>query len=83
VNILEEALMVVKDRQTKYGSPLAHWKLTTDLINARFGTSLKPADWAVCMVLDKIARQAHSHARDNWVDIAGYANGGALINEEK
>lgn len=75
MTILEEALVVVKDRQATYGPPLEHWGMTIRLINARFGTTFRAEDWGIFMILDKIARQAHTPKRDNMVDVAGYANG--------
>ena len=79
MNLLEEAAAVVKDRQEKYGPPGQHWGLTVRLINTYFGTIFKPEDWAICMILDKLARERHMPQHDNLVDVAGYANGRAVI----
>jgi len=83
VTILEDAAEAVKDRQATYGHPADHWRLTTDLVNARFGTSLKAEDWGTVMILEKIAREAKSHVRDNSVDIAGYAQAREMVLEER
>jgi hypothetical protein len=43
-------------------------------VNAAFGTTFTAADWALVMVLDKIARQLGPQAtNDAAIDIAGYA----------
>ena len=82
-SILEEAQAVVKDRQARYGSPLEHWTLTVALINRYFGTTFTPADWATCMVFDKLAREKNSHQRDNGVDVCGYMAGRETVLDEK
>lgn len=38
-----------------------------------------PADYAIVMLLTKINREMNRHKRDNFVDIAGYAQVGARI----
>ncbi len=83
MTILEEAQAVVRDRQSKYGSPGMHWALTVTLINAYFGLHLQPADWALCMIFDKLAREAHSHQRDNSVDVCGYVAGRERVLSEE
>jgi len=71
---LHDALRAVRDRHTKYGPPTEHFARTASLVNAAFGTSFTPADWALVMVLDKIARQLGPQATDDGaIDIAGYA----------
>lgn len=72
--LLHDALDAVRDRRTKYGPPLSHFAITAALVNAAFGTSFTPGDWAVVMMLDKVARsRGPGNTRDNWVDLAGYA----------
>lgn len=73
-NILAEAeRLTSRDRSGSYGHPRDHWRITVGLINARFGTAFKPEDWGVMMIFDKLARDAHTHKRDNIVDVCGYA----------
>jgi len=44
------------------------------MVNAAFGTAFTAADWAMVMVLDKVARQMGPEATDDAaIDIAGYA----------
>ncbi len=83
MTILEEAQAVVEDRQAKYGSAREHWRLTTALINAYFGTDFAPADWGIIMIFDKLAREAHSHQRDNSVDVCGYVAGREQVLDEE
>jgi hypothetical protein len=74
VKTLRDAIAAVRDRHGKYGPPSEHFARTASLVNAAFGTSFSAADWALVMVLDKIARQLGPQAtNDAAVDIAGYA----------
>jgi hypothetical protein len=74
VKTLHDAIAAVRDRHGKYGPPSEHFARTAALVNAAFGTSFSAADWALVMVLDKIARQLGPQAtNDAAVDIAGYA----------
>ena len=71
---LHNAIAAVRDRHGKYGPPTQHFGKTAALVNAAFGTEFTAADWALVMVLDKIARQLGPEAtEDAAVDIAGYA----------
>lgn len=70
---LQEALAAVRDRHTKYGPPSEHFARTASLVNAAFGTSFTAADWALVMVLDKVARlRGPTPTSDGGIDIAGY-----------
>ncbi len=72
--LLLDAAAAVRDRRQKYGPPLQHFKITVALVNAAFGTSFKPEDWATIMLLDKIARsRGPDDHHDNDIDAAGYA----------
>ena len=71
---LHNAIAAVRDRHGKYGPPTEHFGRTAALVNAAFGTTFSAADWALVMVLDKIARQLGPQAtNDAAIDIAGYA----------
>lgn len=71
---LHQALEAVRDRHGKYGPPTAHFARTAAMVNAAFGTAFTAADWALVMVLDKVARQMGPEATDDAaIDIAGYA----------
>lgn len=70
---LQSALEAVRDRHTKYGPPNEHFSRTAALVNAAFGTTFTAADWALVMVLDKVARlRGPTPTTDGGVDIAGY-----------
>ena len=70
---LQSALDAVRDRHTKYGPPVEHFGRTASLVNAAFGTTFTAADWALVMVLDKVARlRGPTPTTDGGVDIAGY-----------
>ena len=70
---LQAALEAVRDRHTKYGPPVEHFSRTAALVNAAFGTTFTATDWALVMVLDKVARlRGPTPTTDGGVDIAGY-----------
>lgn len=70
---LQSALEAVRDRHGKYGPPNEHFARTASLVNAAFGTNFTAADWALVMVLDKVARlRGPTPTTDGGVDIAGY-----------
>lgn len=75
--LLRDAAEAVRQRGETYGSPQAHFARTAGAINAILGHKLSEpltaADWGICMILDKMAREQHSHKRDNMIDAAGYA----------
>lgn len=72
---LRDAIATIRDRHGKYGPPTEHFNRTASLVNAAFGTTFTAADWALVMVLDKIARQLGTGQAtdDAAIDIAGYA----------
>lgn len=72
---LRDAIATIRDRHGKYGPPTEHFQRTASLVNAAFGTTFSAADWALVMVLDKIARQLGTGQAtdDAAIDIAGYA----------
>lgn len=76
--LLLSTLEVIRDRRPKYGGPKQHFARTVGMINAAFGEILKrpltEADWALIMILDKVARYSGpSKTADGPVDMAGYA----------
>jgi hypothetical protein len=72
---LQWAIEAVRDRHTKYGPPVEHFGRTASLVNAAFGTTFTPADWALVMVLDKVSRlRGPTPTTDGGIDIAGYAS---------
>ena len=72
---LQGAIEAVRDRHTKYGPPVEHFSRTASLVNAAFGTTFSASDWALVMVLDKVARlRGPTPTTDGGIDIAGYAS---------
>lgn len=75
--LLEEVARIVRERGDSYGRPGDHFGRTVGAINALFAHKIREpftaADWAMFMVIDKIAREQHAPKRDNACDMAGYA----------
>lgn len=74
-NCLERALALVRgDRGRDYGRPRDDYGRTAALWSAYLGVPVTAEQAAVCMILVKVSRLAHSpgHA-DSIIDIAGYA----------
>jgi len=82
--ILDEAKrLVYGPREASYAHPSVDFKRAVGALNAIFEPKLKEpfteTDWALVMIICKLARQAHSPSRDGWVDAAGYAATGARV----
>lgn len=76
--LLERARQTVAQRRQTYGPPTDHFRKTVGMINAAFSEVLKrpltEGDWAIIMMLDKIARdQGPTPTDDTPIDMAGYA----------
>ena len=76
--LLEEAQRTIRNRRSTYGPPVQHFAKTVGMINAAFADvlvrPLTPADWAIIMSLDKIARHQGPHkTHDTPIDLSGYA----------
>ena len=89
--ICEEALRIQGgDRQQDYGDPTPNhddianlWNSYIDVAFRQHGTEpkLEARDVAHMMILLKVARNCHKPKRDNWVDMAGYAQCGGKIDK--
>jgi len=83
--ILQEAERLIRgERRDDYGSMDEGMQAVSGLWNAYIRTlgdppRLTARDVIVMMILVKIARVPCSPKRDNWVDIAGYAGIGAVV----
>jgi hypothetical protein len=76
--LLMEAMAVSRQRRSNYGPPAEHFERTVGMINSAFAGVLKrpltSADWAVIMLLDKVARYlGPAKTLDGPVDMAGYS----------
>jgi hypothetical protein len=84
-SVLEEAMRITsEDRQRDYGPPDQDFARTSAMWTAIFGSMLKddaefePRHVAMAMIALKLSREANRTKRDNWVDIAGYAQCGSV-----
>ena len=85
-HVLEEAIETVFDRPDTHGEPEDSFRTIAGLWNAYRGfpeDHITPEDVANMMILMKVARNSEGHYHeDNYVDIAGYAENGARLNQE-
>lgn len=89
-SICEEAYRIQGgDRQQDYGSPKENFNDIATLWNDYLfcahavDAQIDARDVAHLMILMKIARNAHKPKRDNWVDVAGYAQCGGKVDEDE
>ncbi len=87
-SILQEAERLVNgDRQQSYGDASESFERIADFWHAYLKTKLKgdahisAKDVAAMMILLKISRSVTCNKRDNWVDIAGYAELGSKLED--
>lgn len=79
-DILREALRITtKDRNRAYGSAPEEFGRLAVMWSQIIGAPVTPKQVVLCMVALKINRALHSSKRDNWVDMAGYARCGWLV----
>jgi len=83
VELLEDLKTVLHERGSLYGPACEHFARTAGLVRiylgSRLGSSFEAEDWAVLMILDKIARFSNPRTLpfmhvDTTTDIAGYAS---------
>lgn len=85
----EAARLTSSERQGDYGDPSDDFYRTALMWTAildgklREDAEVEAADVPLCMIAVKLARQSHSHKRDNLVDIAGYARTAAMVAGEE
>jgi hypothetical protein len=68
----EAVSLVTGPRQGTYAHPSVNFARIAALWSPILGITVTPAQVALCSVQIKIARQIHSHKRDNLVDAIGY-----------
>jgi hypothetical protein len=76
--LLVTAAATVRERRSTYGPPREHFARTVAAVNGIFANKLREplteSDWAMIMILDKLARhQGTAKSADTPVDLAGYA----------
>lgn len=80
--ILEEAQNAAYgDRHENYGHPIDNHRRIAGMWSVILGTKVTPVQAALCMCAVKISRELHTPKRDNMVDLAGYADCVARIQE--
>tara|TARA_R110000850_G_scaffold70622_1_gene156277 strand:+ start:117 stop:566 length:450 start_codon:yes stop_codon:yes gene_type:complete len=87
-SVCEEAQRIQGgDRQQDYGSPAKNFQDIADLWSTYLKVALdvdvdiKARDVAHMSILMKVSRNVHKPKRDNWVDMAGYAQCGGKVDE--
>lgn len=87
--ILDDAIQAVYGRTDIYGKPEDTFQTIAELWNGFLrGTGIPDPnidceDVANMMILLKVARSAEGHYhKDNWIDIAGYAENAARLNDD-
>lgn len=87
-SVLQEAERLVNgDRQASYGDASESFERIADFWHAYLKTKLKSdvhisaKDVASMMILMKVSRSVTSNKRDNWVDMAGYAELGSKLDD--
>jgi hypothetical protein len=82
-NILEEANRLVHgDRGKAYGRPIEDFGRTARIWSAILGFEVPVEKVALCMVGVKISRQCNAPKRDNFTDMAGYAETGYMVEQD-
>ncbi len=82
-NILKEADRIVGgDRAAAYGHPREDFARTAQIWSAILGITVPVEKVALCMVGVKMSRQCNAAKRDNWVDMAGYAQTGYMVDQK-
>lgn len=83
-SILVEAERITNGpRRKTYGKPSENFARTALIWRAITGFDFTPQQVGLCMVGVKIARESHSHLRDNLVDGCGYLNTVSMIYDEE
>ena len=68
----EAVSLVTGPRQAKYAHPRVNFARIAALWSPILGITVTPEQVALCSVQIKIAREIHTHTRDNLVDLIGY-----------
>lgn len=89
-SILDTARRITDgERRSHYGHPSEDFEraalMWTGILRPKLLSSqrITAMDIPLCMIAVKLAREVHSHKRDNLVDIAGYARTAAMVAGEE
>jgi len=81
MDILKTALKLTSgQRHEDYGDSNLELERVATMWSVIFETDVTPNQVTLAMIALKITRQMHANKRDNWVDIAGYARLGDIVN---
>lgn len=79
-SVLEEAARIVNgDRAADYGDAQASFDRIAALWAPILGVPVTAKHVALCLIQLKVSRACTSDKRDNWVDLAGYAQLGSML----
>lgn len=83
--ILQEAQRLVHgDRGASYGHPIDDYTRTGRMWGAILGIpDIDPRICCLMMAVMKVSREVNKHKRDNLVDLAGYAECGAMVADRQ
>jgi hypothetical protein len=70
--LIEADIIINGERKEAYGDAKTSFENIAAGWSVIAGVPLTGSQVALCMVWLKVCREAHSHKRDNLVDIAGY-----------
>ena len=76
--LFEAEQLVHGPRRQSYGTPAENHGRTAAMWSAYLGVPITAQDVCMLNVLQKVSRFQHGRARDNLVDIAGYAENANL-----
>lgn len=80
-SVLQEAEgLVFGEREVEHGNMSVSFEQISKMWSAYLGVSVEPKDVAAMMVLLKTVRLRAQYKRDTWVDIAGYAAIGSVLD---
>lgn len=86
--ILDEVKTVLEEREANYDDPARNFKRIADIWTIQLegvlgeGQRVTPEKVAELMIGMKLAREMHSHKRDNYDDIIGYAVCGPRMHRD-
>ena len=82
LEVLEEAIKCVSDREQQYSTPEDNFGMIAELWSVWLGYAVDARDVAMMMALLKVARINTGNSEDSFVDLAGYAACAAELAEE-
>ena len=81
MSLLEDTAQILTERQEQYGHPYAEFHRVAKMWSVVIGLDVTPQQVAMCMLTLKVCRELHQHKEDNIIDIMGYAQTLATVEE--